>query len=632
MKHFCLRIFILAAIFFAGCICPALAQAQNSEMSDASSYNGSSLGLFSSSTSDQQTVSESDPLNDGTALFSAGPPPGTGGNPIGGETPIGHGFPFLMGIGFFYLLYIGMFNFIKKKKMNKSIIAFVVLLAVSVTQSFGQPGVKVPNGANLIYFQDFGGNSPDSLLVCKDSLQVIAPGATTSLIFQNVRQGPANNGDFGAYTLTKNLAGTAGTGTNQQNIYGVWWGNGQTQANVTESNSICDHTSQSNTNASAKTGYMMAINAAKASDVFFRYPINDLCPNTKLYVSFWAANLLYNKTSSPPQDDPCFTVEIQAPDSTVLASYDSIVPKYYPKSTYTTLPAPDYGWNNYVLEFQNTKYPTIYVVFINQRASTNGNDLALDDIGVYKITPDITPASISSPNFYYCLGSPMDMEASYLDSTNVFEGNARFAWLYSAKGDFTDSLVVSKDSICRWPAQEGKYKVIIGADGNFTYTDPDSTHLTYNHCSSVSPEVTVNLIPPSTVLYWNGSENEDWNDYRNWTDDGAPAQFAPNSCVDVEIPGNKTVFPSLDFTATKDSFACNNIRFHYGGLIGQPQELIYKKAFVQYNFGNNTSDPYSATAMDRDSRWYALAAPLQKMASGDFGFCGYPTVWQERFS
>jgi len=502
--------------------------------------------------------------------------------------------------------------------MKKITIAFFMLLTISVTQTFGQLGMTVPNGAIRIYSQDFGGNGPNGTGTGQFPANAAttfftANGITTTLGFLASSNNPGNIGTKGQYTLSKTTPiGSAGPA--------AWWGSGVTAANESATTVINDHTSPTD----LTTGYMMLINASSDLDQFFNYPITGLCPNTELYFSFWAINLLKSRPGN--QVDPIFAAEIRDPEGNVLAIYDSISP---PMRT-TLSAANNYGWNNYVLSFKNTNYSTVYFVLINECNNTDGNDLALDDIEIYKITPDVTPTSISSPSFYYCEGTPMDMAASYEDSTNVFENNAEFAWLYSANGAFSDSIVVSRDSVCQAPAQPGWYKVVIGASGNITYTD--STHITYNACCSLSPAIEVKMIPPSTVLYWKpGAVNQDWNDFRNWQfADGTASQYAPNSCTNVHISGNASVFPSLDNVATKDSFICNNIWFHFGGLIGQPQLLKYDSAYVQYNFGG--SDPYSATpAMTRGQRWYALAAPLQKMASGDFGFSGYPAVWQERF-
>jgi len=576
-------------------------QYTDQEQSDYQSYSTGSVDLPDSGSSDN-----------GGGLFRSGPP-GPDGDPISGVEPIGFGLPILLGLSFFYLLYITLFNFIKKKKMNKAFIAFLVLLTASMAQTYGQ--VSVPLDAKSIYKQDFGGNGPNtgtgSFPANAAASFFDGAGIYTSLGFLANSNNPGNIGTKGQYTLSKNTAGVTP---------GAWWGQGVAVGSATPTNVINDHTSPNDVNS----GYMMIINASSDLDVFFKYPINGICPNTNLYFSFWAANMLKGRPAN--QVDPIFAAEVQDINGNVLARLDSITPPLISSATGLSA-ANNYGWNNYVLEFRNTNYSTIYFVLINECNNTVGNDLTLDDIEIFKMSPDITVSSPTSPTYYYCEGLPMDMAANYDDPTGVFEGNAEFMWLYSTDDFVSDSTFVAADSICSKPAKAGWYKVIVGAEGN---TDP--TNGTYDQCCSASQSVEVHMIPPTTVLYWKSNAvNQNWNDYRNWQfADRSASLYPPNRCTNVHIPGNSNMYPSLDEDHSGPLCACNNIWFHFGGLIGQPQLLQYDSAYVQYNFGKGDPD-YSAPPMTRGVRWYALAAPLQKMASGDFGFGGYPAMWQQSF-
>ncbi|MCD7972635.1 MAG: IgGFc-binding protein [Candidatus Azobacteroides sp.] len=146
------------------------------------------------------------------------------------------------------------------------------------------------------------------------------------------------------------------------------------------------------------------------------------------------------------------------------------------------------------------------------------------------------------------------------------------------------------------------------------------------------------------ILTWNpAAEDNNWNNPSNWlTVSGGISVFVPEYCTDVYIPGNASNYPSLDTTNTpRDKYGdplCNRIYFHFGGEVAKPQLLTYKQAFIQYNVGyydGNTyktdGDAYSATPLVRN-RWYALAAPLKKIASGDFSLGGYPFTYQMLFS
>jgi len=644
MKQFYLRFFLISTIFLSGYFCPFLADGQNNNDGE-DPLDTSSPGLFATS-SDQQTTS-TQIENDGTALF-AGPPPGTGGTPIGGVTPISHGFSFLIGLSLFYLLYIATFNFIKKKKMNKSIIAFFVLLGGAIIQTYGQ----IPSGAILIRNIDFGSGSittpPQPAQPATAASILASEGVETKFTSFAWTTTGTNRLGADSYMLVQTINGSSGVASW---AFPVWWGYPTSGTNVTTTqanNSLKDHT--------GKTGgyYMVTNTDLDTVSYIMRFSIGKLCPNSNLYLSVYLGNLVISTagtTGGPGSTTLTYTnpklrfavVDARSIDANaanpaipVDTIYRYSMPDEVPKNTPTASPLQYPQWNQYGFTFSNKTDSIVLLVYNNQPSSV-GNDLAMDDVELYIVPVHVPVSSISSPSFYFCDGLPMDLAGSYDDPSESFENHAEFMWLYSQYQDFRDSTYVSADSVCRAPAAAGWYKVVIGAEGNTNTGNASigSKSATYNNlCASVSEPVEVKMIPPSTVLYWSPvGTSQDWNDFRNWKyENGAAAAYPPNMCTNVHIPGNTNSFPSLYIDAQGDSSACNYIKFHFGGLIGQPQLLKYDSAYVQYNFGNSI-DPYSVLpAMDRDSRWYALAAPLQKMASGDFGFCGFPTVWQERFS
>ena len=154
-----------------------------------------------------------------------------------------------------------------------------------------------------------------------------------------------------------------------------------------------------------------------------------------------------------------------------------------------------------------------------------------------------------------------------------------------------------------------------------------------------------NTVSVSPVeLYWSATaQNSNWNDPQNWSDASGNAMNAvPSACTNVHIPGNAATYPDLSEAFTpRDKYGdpiCNYIWFHFGGEVAKPHLLTYNKAFVRYNFGYNDNvndvyyngDPHAAEPMKRD-RWYALSAPLNKIASGDFSVGGYPNIWRQSF-
>jgi len=493
--------------------------------------------------------------------------------------------------------------------MKKVFIVFFIILGGLIIQTSGQtPPPGVPLTAKRIFLEDFSGNNSNTYYptpITQATYDTLPRTWTTTLTFDPLQfqsGHPQNNG----FTMAKNTTGAP---------YAVWWGNGGTTA-------YDDHTSP----GVPGQGYMMVINSADdPTREMFHYTIGGLCPNSQLYFSAYAGNLV-RSGSKRRQPRLRFVLEDPAKSNQIVQDVlmDSI-----PEDTAPT-------WHSYSTNFQSGASTAITLIIYNTCNDTNGNDLVMDDIEIWLVPPELAISSISSPSFYYCKDSPMDLAGTYEDPYESFEGHAEFMWLYSQYEDFRDSTFVSSDSVCREPAKAGWYKVVIGAEGNTYPATPGGP--TYNNtCCTVSQPVEVKMIPPSTVLYWNpNATNQNWNDYNNWwlTPSGSPSPYPPSSCTDVHIPGNATNYPALATNISGTPSKSHYIYFHFGGLIGQPHLLQYDSAYVQYNFGKSSGangDTYSPAApMSRD-RYYALAAPLQKMVSGDFAFGGFPMTWQKSF-
>ena len=179
--------------------------------------------------------------------------------------------------------------------------------------------------------------------------------------------------------------------------------------------------------------------------------------------------------------------------------------------------------------------------------------------------------------------------------------------------------------------------VITGlAAGNYTLLIKDSLS-----CENITIPRTVGNITP--IMRWSQTAvDNNWNNPQNWCDfDNNPYHEVPLSCVTVHLPGNASQNPDLDpaYTLRTTLYGepvCNNIYFHFGSELAKPHYLQYYKAYVQYNTGYYNSniftngDLYSASPMNRD-RWYALAAPLKKIVTGDFSLGGFPFTWQRGF-
>ena len=495
--------------------------------------------------------------------------------------------------------------------MNKAVFMVVVFLTVSIPQIFGQatsaqpmPPIGVPATAKRIFLEDFGTGSTSNAAT--------SPFTTNGLTFA-----PSTNipGDA-HYSLSKSTLNTTASS------YGVWWGNK-------------NHTGQWYEDAiDPGNGYMMVINSTyDITQQYFTYTITNLCPNSHLYFSFYAGNLVYGGTGD---DLPSIRLELTDPED------PSFIVQY---STGDIAEAAHPTWNPYSFDFYTTNQGSLILSIYNNTGTSKknaGNDLVLDDIAVWV---DIPPVTVSGPTSY-CAGDKMNLTASYNDVNKTYGDSPTILWLDSCS-----------TSGCKWTStgitgsnytgvvQNGYYyEAVVGSSNNIT-TDAGLTQTDnqiYNdNCCSVSAPIQVSIPPSNSTLYWKpNATNQNWNDASNWQDvNGNSVDYYPTECVDVHIPGEANMYPTLDYD--NNSCSCHDIWFHFGSGIGKPHLLNYHYAYVQYNFGladdgskNGdiiiNGDSYSTTPMNR-GQWYALAAPLQKIASGDFCVGGYPNFWQQSF-
>jgi hypothetical protein len=173
----------------------------------------------------------------------------------------------------------------------------------------------------------------------------------------------------------------------------------------------------------------------------------------------------------------------------------------------------------------------------------------------------------------------------------------------------------------------------------------------------------------------------DWYDPENWStsSSGHSNEYNtyPGKFTTVFIHGDSQYFPILDslnsdrcrlvgppvLESTKNTQdddvdegyevcasvgepCCDSIVFGFGAEMAQPHYLHYNKAFIYYAT-QYYNDDYSVIYNDGEShpddqvgfaspsmvrgQWYALAAPLKKVVTGDFSFGGYPYTWQQQF-
>ena len=237
------------------------------------------------------------------------------------------------------------------------------------------------------------------------------------------------------------------------------------------------------------------------------------------------------------------------------------------------------------------------------------------------VTDALIPGSVSTAISQTCKGNTVTVTG-----TPSSGGTGTFTYQWQSSPDGTN-----------WTNIED------AVDMSYTHTSLEGLtyfrRLTLDECgSSETNQVRIAAVPE--VMYWSKTpEDYIWSNPNNWTDEtGKNLYCYPEDCADVHIPGNSSVYPDLSPTIVAGPI-CKNIIFHFGAEVAKHNYLEYQKAYIQYNFGyyqgatnvyRTDGDPHSATPMLRN-RWYALAAPLKKIASGDFSVGGYPNLWQQGF-
>ncbi|SFK92403.1 T9SS sorting signal type C domain-containing protein [Proteiniphilum acetatigenes] len=150
------------------------------------------------------------------------------------------------------------------------------------------------------------------------------------------------------------------------------------------------------------------------------------------------------------------------------------------------------------------------------------------------------------------------------------------------------------------------------------------------------------------VLYWRpDTKDHDWNNVDNWAKDpegNHPIAVVPADYTKVYLPGKAANYPSLTEENTDWSHygqpEADEIVFRYGSELHYQHKLKYNKAYINYNWGYYGDSPASGQqpglswengVILKRNIWHALAAPLKRMASGDFSLGGYPFSWQNMF-
>lgn len=235
----------------------------------------------------------------------------------------------------------------------------------------------------------------------------------------------------------------------------------------------------------------------------------------------------------------------------------------------------------------------------------------------------------------FCIGESVDLTCANFGKDMIYTW-----YLPKQKGD-SENRVMHGRKIHLGDMQQnmsGKYEIIVTG-----MKDCTGNNNRYQHFFEIS-------VAPDE-LWWYQPEDANWNNFNNWYDkDGKPANAIPAKCTNVHIPAHPggisghDIFPDLSSKITKqDGFSfpeCNDIYFHYGSKLGNPQNLIYHHAYVDYNFGivdeslnevsykeENLHYPEANGVIMNRNEWYMLSAPLQNMYAADFSMAGYPMTY-----
>ncbi len=390
-----------------------------------------------------------------------------------------------------------------------------------------------------------------------------------------------------------------------------------------------DHTDPGN-------GRSLIVNADFSPGKFYTLRISNICPGTHLYFSTWIFNLVnpnapqtahYTNQGSTFNDPDLRFVLTDGADGTILKEYNT---GSIPKVTNAAV-----NWRPYGFDFITGSSSSVILTLYNNAPGGNGNDLMIDDIEVYG---NIPPVMIAGP-LSYCLGSPVDLTVKNIDKTPL-NTDLKVNWLFSETGDMGpnaawDTIPNLTSVHLDMPMQKSGYiRAVVG--------HPAAIDERLFNCCSLSEPTPITIIP--NLMYWSRTtKDNDWNNSDNWVDaNDIPLKAVPGKCTDVHIPGNSRYYPELDSINTKRAGylgepQCRDITYHFGSEVAKPHYLNYRKAYVQYNFGYYDGsnyvanwDTHSGAPMQR-GQWYALAAPLKNIVSGDFSVGGFPNMWQQGF-
>lgn len=193
----------------------------------------------------------------------------------------------------------------------------------------------------------------------------------------------------GEYALYRTL-NVAGVSTNSQG-YGDWFASNDGKYNVNVYDRYHD------ISGGKKLGYFFYLDAAdeagKITDLSFS---DDLCPNTRIFVTAWVCNLRHNSGGTPPpaNADIGFTFRGRNKGKDGQIKDNDLLYKYYtgtiPQSTSTENGEKRADWQQVSFSFtvSDVEYDEYVLEILNNCVHSNAADYAIDDIRIYRSRPE----------------------------------------------------------------------------------------------------------------------------------------------------------------------------------------------------------------------------------------------------
>ncbi len=199
-------------------------------------------------------------------------------------------------------------------------------------------------------------------------------------------------------------------------------------------------------------GYMLQVDGGTNPGQFYSVRLDNLCANTNLYFSIWAANV-YNTGEKP---NLTFLIEDQSGNELLRENTGDI-----------PYASNENDWHQYGASFVMPEGQTSATFRIIHNGLTYmGNDFVLDDIEIRLCTPPVTLQLVDS----VCMGDRIEI-TSIFNNDGTFQEPLAYRWLKSTTGSLIDqsswqTISTNNDKLTipiAAKADEGYYRLAIGS-------------------------------------------------------------------------------------------------------------------------------------------------------------------------